>query len=79
MKVIAASDFFSFNVQRREDFDEFDRSKGNREALVDGPTVEPWLEDPGDARRRIDDELNAGGGTVQRRVHVQRLRRLQGT
>ena len=62
MKVIAASDFFSFNVQRREDFDEFDRSKGNREALVDGPTVEPWLEDPGDARRRIDDELNAGGG-----------------
>ena len=57
-RVVAASDFFSFNVQRREDFDEFDRAKGNREAVVEGPAVEPWLEDPGDARRRIDAELN---------------------
>ena len=60
-RVVAASDFFSFNVQRRENFDEFDRAKGNREAVVEGPAVEPWLEDPGDARRRIDAELNGGG------------------
>ena len=70
-RVVAASDFFSFNVQRREDFDEFDRAKGNREAVVEGPAVEPWLEDPGDARRRIDAELNKapmGGMGGRRRI-----------
>lgn len=32
-RVVAASDFFVFNVARREEFDDFDRAKGNREHL----------------------------------------------
>ena len=38
-RVVAASDFFSFNVQRREEFDECDRAKGNRESLFAGPPL----------------------------------------
>lgn len=53
-RVVAASDFFAFNVQRREAFDDVDRAKGNREAIFDGPEVTPARESVGDARRRID-------------------------
>ncbi|OUS42127.1 beta-lactamase-like protein [Ostreococcus tauri] len=35
-RVIAASDFFVFNIARRETFDDFDRCKGNREHLFEG-------------------------------------------
>lgn len=38
-RVVAASDFFSFNVQRREEFDDYDRAKGNRDALFAGPMI----------------------------------------
>ena len=57
-RVVAASDFFSFNIQRRESFDECDRAKGNRDAIFAGPSVAPRLETMEDARRRFD----AGGG-----------------
>ena len=57
-RVVAASDFFSFNVQRRESFDDCDRAKGNRDAIFAGPSVAPRLETVEDARRRFD----AGGG-----------------
>ena len=57
-RVVAASDFFAFNVRRRERFDATDDAKGNRDALFDGPLVAPALETHEDARRRMD----AGGG-----------------
>jgi len=38
-RVVAASDFFSFNVQRREEFDDYDRAKGNRDGLFAGPMM----------------------------------------
>jgi ribonuclease Z len=53
-RVVAASDFFAFNVQRRESFDECDRLKGDREGLFSGPTIAPTLELYEDARRRLD-------------------------
>ena len=53
-RVVAASDFFVFNVQRRERFDEVDDAKGNRDALFDGPLVAPTLETHEDARRRME-------------------------
>ena len=56
-RVVAASDFFAFNVRRRERFDATDDAKGNRDALFDGPLVAPALETHEDARRRMD----AGG------------------
>ena len=56
-RVVAASDFFAFNVRRRERFDATDDAKGNRDALFDGPLVAPALETYEDARRRMD----AGG------------------
>ena len=42
-RVVAASDFFVFNVGRRESFDEFDLAKGDRSALFagDAKTVPP--------------------------------------
>ena len=51
-RVVAASDFFSFNVQRRESFDDIDRAKGNRDDIFNGPDVTPVREDVGDARRQ---------------------------
>ena len=53
-RVVAASDFFAFNVQRRESFDKTDDAKGNRDALFDGPLIAPLLETYEDARRRMD-------------------------
>lgn len=53
-RVVAASDFFTFNVQRRECFDDIDRAKGKRDVVFDGPDVTPLREDVVEARRRID-------------------------
>ena len=53
-RVVAASDFFVFNVQRRERFDETDDAKGDRDALFDGPLVAPTLETYEDAKARMD-------------------------
>lgn len=58
-RVVAASDFFAFNVRRRERFDAIDDAKGNRDALFDGPLVAPTLETHEDARRRME---NGGKG-----------------
>jgi ribonuclease Z len=58
-RVVAASDFFAFNVRRRESFDAIDDAKGNRDALFDGPLVAPTLETHEDARRRME---NGGKG-----------------
>ena len=68
-RVVAASDFFVFNVQRRERFDEVDDAKGDRDALFAGPLVAPTLETHEDARRRMESggkgyysQNYAGGG-----------------
>ena len=53
-RVVAASDFFVFNVQRRENFDETDDAKGDRDGLFDGPLVAPTLETYEDAKARMD-------------------------
>ena len=53
-RVVAASDFFVFNVQRREKFDETDDAKGDRDGLFDGPLVAPTLETYEDAKARMD-------------------------
>ena len=66
-RVVAASDFFSFNVQRRESFDACDDQKGDRRALFRGPDVSPRLEPPEAARRRIDG--GGGGGYGSQRAN----------
>ena len=64
--MVAASDFFMFNVGRREEFDDIDRFKGDRTSIFEGPCVAPMLEDVGDARRRINGGgANAGQGPLQ--------------
>jgi ribonuclease Z len=77
LRVVAASDFFSFNVQRREMFDDSDRAKGNREALFDGPSVAPPLETYEDARARMADGVKgyyspnySGNGGAENRGRI---------
>ena len=53
-RVVAASDFFAFNVQRREGMDEIDLAKGCRDALFSGPSVAPVAEEYHVARRRME-------------------------
>ena len=67
-RVVAASDFFAFNVRRRERFDATDDAKGNRDALFDGPLVAPALETHEDARRRMD----AGGKLLLAKLRRRR-------
>ena len=55
-RVIAASDFFVFNVGRREEFDDFDFSKGDRSVLFASPrktTPETFVVDQDDGPRVV--------------------------
>ena len=52
-RVVAASDFFVFNVGRREEFDDFDFAKGDRSVLFASPhktTPETFIVDQEDGR-----------------------------
>ena len=75
-RVIAASDFFVFNVGRREEFDDFDFSKGDRSVLFASPrktTPETFVVDQDDGRASSssggddrDRRPRRGGGSADR-------------
>ena len=72
-RVVAASDFFVFNVGRREEFDDFDFAKGDRSVLFASPhktTPETFIVDQEDGRASSSDDRDRrprrGGGAADR-------------